>query len=243
MWDENKIDDEVKICKDRIIEDIFFKYLNKEDTYLEAGCGLGAWVIYLKQKGYKILGIDHDEKVINRVKDFKKDIEVESGDICNLKYEDNSLDGYISLGVIEHFEEGTKKPVDEAYRVVKHGGRYIITVPCDNLFRKVFAHPLREVYLIIKKLTGQEIHFGEYRYTIDEFKNLFDSDRFKILYEGIDDFKSKNMAMTLWSEFPFLQDKNNLYRLNGLGKLIAYTLNSISRNILAAGVLLVLEKK
>lgn len=51
------------------------------------------------------------------------------GDVLNLPYEDNLLCGYLSFGVVEHFSDGTQKPIAEAYRTLRAGGVAIITTP------------------------------------------------------------------------------------------------------------------
>ena len=54
------------------------------------------------------------------------------GDIKNMPYEDNSLSGYLSFGVMEHFIEGPKEAMDEMYRVMRPGGVAIITTPNNS---------------------------------------------------------------------------------------------------------------
>ena len=53
----------------------------------------------------------------------------------------SSLGAYISLGVMEHFEDGCAAAMAEAFRVLKPGGLMFFTVPLENPFRKLFAHP------------------------------------------------------------------------------------------------------
>lgn len=242
MWDDRLIEDEVKACEDRNIKDYFFRYLPKEEGILEAGCGLGAWVIFLNNRGYHIAGIDKDRQVIERLKRWKPSLDLTCGEIERLPYEDNSLGAYISLGVVEHFEEGTEKPLFEAYRVLKPGGVLVLTVPYTNLFRKLIAHPLRRIYLLIHRLRGEKPYFAEYRYSLSEALDMIEKSGFQITESGIDDFIPKSCSLTLWSEFPFLQRREKPYALNISGKIFAYLLNSISRKIAASGILVIAQK-
>ena len=61
------------------------------------------------------------------------------GNVLNLQYETSSISGYISLGVVEHFQEGPEQALAEAYRVVKPGGVGVISVPVNNPLRGRFA--------------------------------------------------------------------------------------------------------
>ena len=156
MWNVCQIEEEVRACEERGIKHYFSRYLPKNKHILEAGCGLGAWVIFLNKKGYHIAGIDHDRKVIDRLKQWKPALNVEYGDIEHLPYHDNALGAYISLGVVEHFEEGAEKSMQEAYRVLEPGGKLILTVPYNSIFRKLIAHPLRSIYLLFHRIRGEQ---------------------------------------------------------------------------------------
>lgn len=242
MWENRSIEDEVSACEDRNITDYFFKHLPLGEPVLEGGCGLGAWVIYLKERGYSMEGIDHDERVISRLKKFRPGLPVMKGDICKLPYPDNHLSAYISLGVVEHFEEGPERPLTEAMRILRPGGIVLVTVPFNNLFRRLFTNPLRFLYLMAHRLRGGEISFAEYRYSEAEACRLLEDSGFEIVETDIDDFVPKNKSLSIWSEFPILQDRKQLYSLNKTGRLFAYILNSISRRLIASGILIIARK-
>ena len=147
MWSARRIEEEVAACPRRRIARYFMEYLPKDEPILEAGCGLGAWVIYLGDRGYDIAGIDNDAQVIGRLKEWRPSLNVSAGDIRGLPCETGSLGAVISLGVMEHFEEGCDEAMRETWRVLRPGGLFFFTVPLNNLFRKLVAHPLRGLYL------------------------------------------------------------------------------------------------
>lgn len=242
MWDDSSVEEEVKTCPARNIFDYFIEHLPKNDPILEAGCGLGAWVVFLQKKGFNVEGIDHDNKVIERVKKFDSKLRVKQGDICNIDSPDNHLGAYISLGVVEHFEEGPVKPLAEAWRVLKPGGIVILTVPFNNIFRKMIANQLRFIYMLIQRIKGKKAYFAEYRFSEKELCTMLTKAGFKILKTDVDDFKEKNRSLGIWSEFPFLQSKKELYALNTAGKIFAGFMNSISRKTIASGILAVAVK-
>jgi len=77
---------------------------------MEAGCGLGQWVVYLTDKGYKVVGLDYSEPTIKRLNQTYPDCEWVVGDITDLQYENESFDAVLSWGVVEHFVEGPQRP-------------------------------------------------------------------------------------------------------------------------------------
>jgi len=242
LWKDHIVEDEVAACDDRNIKFHMFKYLPKDEEVIEAGCGLGAWVVYLASRGYHIKGVDNNNAVIDQLKSWNPDLPVATGDICNLPHDDASLGGYISLGVVEHFEEGPDKALREAFRVLKRGGVMLLTVPFDNMFRRLVAHPLRKLFLLYHKMRGGALFFAEYRYSEPEVTHMVEKAGFEVLERDTDDFIEKTRSLTLWSELPFLQDQKKAYHLNVAGRLMAFLMNSISRKIAASGILVVARK-
>ena len=151
---------------------IFEKYLPKQGKIIEGGCGLAPWVYVLKEKGYDIEGIDYSEETINFVRRHHPELTIKVGDVFNLDYAENSIKGYISLGVVEHFEEGPQKILKEAYRVLRSEGIFIVSVPCLN--------PLRRM----KKIMGlydEEGEFYCYAFTKSEISRYLTETGFKII--------------------------------------------------------------
>lgn len=241
MWSARRIEGEVAACPRRSIERFLSDYLPRDAPILEAGCGLGAWVVYLGDRGYDIAGIDHDEKVVNRLREWRPSLKVRRGDIRALPYEDGSLGAVISLGVMEHFEDGCGDAMRETHRVLQPGGLLFFTVPMDNLFRRVFAHPMRSLYLKWRSSRGDTIHFAEYRFSRNEVATLLRKHGFEPMITTWDDFTEKTMSLGIWADFPMLQG-NALYELKPAGTAAAYAMNSISRWIACSGVLCIARK-
>lgn len=135
VWQEEKTIQEVLgvVDKEAFRIKYILLYLPK-GRILEVGCGDGKYVFYLERLGYEVYGIDFVEEVIAR----NKAISQKSGignpsrfkamDVNNLQFPEGYFDGYLSMGVIEHFQDPTT-PLKEAYRVLKKGGICFITVP------------------------------------------------------------------------------------------------------------------
>ena len=115
MWTQRTTDQELDACNMHSpLRELLLSYLPPKGKILEAGCGFGKWVIYLHRHGYNIMGIDNNDLAVAKLKGFPEPLQVEMGDILDIHYPDNSFDAYISIGVIEHFEEGTEKVLSEA---------------------------------------------------------------------------------------------------------------------------------
>lgn len=97
---------------------------------LTVGAGTGEDLFILKEFG-RICAIDIDE---NALKLIPTDLVAEKryADACNLPYEENAFDLVVALDVIEHIQDD-KKAVSEILRVLKPGGKFIMTVPAFNI--------------------------------------------------------------------------------------------------------------
>jgi SAM-dependent methyltransferase len=155
---------------------IFLKYLPKGGRILEAGCGRGQFLLALCARGYNCMGIDFAFKSILNLKKHFPDIPVMAGDVCHLSMKDQSLDAYISLGVVEHFREGPVTPLREASRVLKKGGTLIVSVPQAFQWRRLDAHS--ENTLLPDKAV-----FHQYAFTADEFREFLKATGFTIKSE------------------------------------------------------------
>jgi len=144
MWTARTIEQELQACDlETSARESFLAYIPQKGRIIDGGCGFGKWVIYLKRLGYDIVGIDNNELAISELKEYDSSLQVELGDILDIHYPDSSFDAYISMGVIEHFEEGPVQALKEAHRVLKPEGLIFISVPTVNTMRKFARRPIR----------------------------------------------------------------------------------------------------
>jgi ubiquinone/menaquinone biosynthesis C-methylase UbiE len=170
------------------------KYVPRFGKTLEAGCGLGRYNFYLSQLGIEMEGLDLHKPTIKRLLEWQKKHHLScnfvAGNVTNLSYEDNSLSGYISLGVVEHFIEGPNKALKEAFRVLRPGGIAIITTPSVSF--SVYYHDLiKKVKNIIKKIvrhrTATNKVFFQYWYKPQTLKKFVEGAGFSVInYSGAD---------------------------------------------------------
>ena len=161
-----------KTAQDQFYLSVFDKFLPKKGRIIEAGCGLGAWVYILSKKGYDIIGIDYAEETIRFLKLQFLGLSVKIGNVFKLNFPDNFFRGYISLGVIEHFEKNYEEILREAHRVLAKKGIIVLSIPYFNLIRKI-----KHWFNLYK----QEGEFYQYAFSKREIRKILNRQNFKVL--------------------------------------------------------------
>ncbi|MCB0074534.1 MAG: class I SAM-dependent methyltransferase, partial [Caldilineaceae bacterium] len=114
---------------DRFVVQETARVLPRGGRVVDAGCGIAATVHGLARAGFDAHGIDYAEETISTVRALHPDLQLEVADVRALPFDNGSLDGVWSLGVIEHFYEGFDPLIAEAHRVLRAGGYLFLTVP------------------------------------------------------------------------------------------------------------------
>jgi len=152
-WDKLTVEDVLATAyTPRALEefDIFSQYLDKDDKILEAGCGLGNQLIFLRRKGYNVVGIDYAPNAIRKVKEFDSSLPAIVGDIHNLPFDNDSFGAYLSFGVLEHFIEGPVPALKEANRILKKGGHVVVSMPGSYFLAKIIIGRIKTIFQVIK---------------------------------------------------------------------------------------------
>ncbi len=110
---------------------LYMPYLPQDKPILEAGCGPGHIVYYLREPKYKynVIGFDYAPEALQATHDRLPELPLLVGDVHALPYADESLGAYLSFGVVEHFEHGPAAALREAFRALQPGGTLVLTVP------------------------------------------------------------------------------------------------------------------
>jgi 2-polyprenyl-3-methyl-5-hydroxy-6-metoxy-1,4-benzoquinol methylase len=120
---------------------------------LDAGCGAGAFVDAMAQRGADAHGIEYvEEKISERQARYPGDTKVQHGDVEALAFPDNDFDAVLLNEVLEHVPNDVKA-LAEVHRVTKPGGTLVIFSP--NRF-----HPI-ETHGVYSRRTGE--HLGQLR--------------------------------------------------------------------------------
>ncbi len=157
------------------LEKILTRTLKKDGRHVEAGCGLGYWVAALKARGYQIEGLDYSRKLIELIQTVRPDLPVRRADVLNLQSPDNEYDSYLSFGVVEHRQEGPEPFLKEALRILKPGGRVILSVP--------YLCPLRRLkgILGLYRKDPEQKPFFQYAFSKEELCHFMTETGFHIL--------------------------------------------------------------
>lgn len=236
------LEDDIALCPLQTIDRFFMKYLPKGERILEAGAGRGRWVFHLRRHGYDVVGIDIAKSDIEFGKRFDPDIPLLFDDVLHTSFADGSLGAVISLGVVEHFEDGPQRAFTEVLRLLKPGGLFLVTVPTQNLGRVLVFNNLKSIQNRIRVLRGQKLAFEEYRYSRTHFTELLNQAGFEIIEIAPDDFLSPR-SMGLYTDSRFLQHRTRKWELNLLGRVINSTERAISPWLSNSGTLWVCRKR
>ncbi|HET7435650.1 MAG TPA: class I SAM-dependent methyltransferase [Thermoanaerobaculia bacterium] len=114
------------------------RYLKPGGRILEAGCGLGQWIIVLRRQGYRITGIDYVVDALRTSNRYQSGGSVMAcADVARLPFPDATFDMICSFGVVEHFWNGPDAFIAEMVRVLRSGGTMLLSVPYLSALRKL----------------------------------------------------------------------------------------------------------
>ena len=142
---------ETHVNADSIIKELG---IVKGEKVLDIGCGPGTYLSDIQKKtGAKSFGCDIRTDVFAANKN--KRVKLIEGDMLALPYQDGEFDKIFSLGVLEH-DPDHDRVFGEAARVLRKGGKLLLTVP--NLLS--FFHVTKHVKMLLGKWdVGYEASF------------------------------------------------------------------------------------
>lgn len=129
------------------IRNALLNFFKRGSLVLEAGCGNGSVCFCLEERGVSSIGIDIAPNIVRRAhlsaKTRDSEVQFIIGDVTHLPLRNASVDGVVSLGVIEHFRltDEAFQAFRESNRVLRNDGKAFFTVP--NIFV-----PLRNRFIL-----------------------------------------------------------------------------------------------
>lgn len=151
---------------------------------LDAGCGMGEWIIFLSPLGYDVYGVDISLQTISWLKKKFPQYRFLHGDIRRLDFPDNYFDACFSWGVFEHFEEGMGLCINEAWRVLRPQGHLFISVPFQNwrhIFRDARSLNRGDEFYNPEFGYSDPMRFYQWRFTIPELERELIMGGFRVI--------------------------------------------------------------
>jgi len=106
--------------------------MERDAMILDIGAGRGLWAAKLVGLGYRILGIDYVESIVNKVNErIRQDGYADRarfmvGDVLNIPFVDKGFDMTTDIGTLQHIKHHEWQPyVNEVHRTLNDHGYYL----------------------------------------------------------------------------------------------------------------------
>ncbi|GIW44030.1 MAG: hypothetical protein KatS3mg077_1312 [Candidatus Binatia bacterium] len=173
---------------------VFAAALPAQGWLLDAGCGGGRWVRFAAVRGCRVVGVDWYVPALRRVRQRAPAAALIAGDVGRLPLRDGSVASAISLGVVEHDPAGPDAMLAELARVIEPGGTLLLSVPYNNLLRRLVFNPRYRRFN--NRWAGQGHYFVEYRFSASEMRRALAQHGFTVERFAVHEFPPpRNMGI------------------------------------------------
>jgi SAM-dependent methyltransferase len=201
-WWNEEFWEHLALCDSQTIAPLFERLLPKNGRILEAGCGIGRWVVWLRRRGFHAVGMDFSEEALRRVVAHVPDTPVARADLFAIPAADATFDAILSLGVL--------------------------SVPFNNLFRRtLFNYVLRGAERIFRR-RGRRVEFAEYRFDRREIGDFLRQTGFEPGAFFIDELKSPKSIGLAIDLARLLGVPGRTWDLNRAGRVVRAVCDGIS---------------
>ena len=152
-WGGHSVEELLAVARRSPLTTLITQALPAQGGILEAGCGLGQYVLLLRERGWRVAGVDWSLEALSACRRVAA-APLAAMELRTLAVRDRSLAGYISLGVVEHDAQGPDAILAEARRVLAPGGVLVVSVPYVNGVRRLAAPWIRRRNLVLARRGG-----------------------------------------------------------------------------------------
>ncbi|MBF0096461.1 MAG: methyltransferase domain-containing protein [Magnetococcales bacterium] len=171
------------------------RHLPPGSRVLDGGCGLALTVHALDRAGFRAYGVDFSLDTIQTVHAHWPHLHLSCQDIRQLAFADHFLDGYWSLGVIEHFYPGYDAVLQEMWRTIRPGGSLFLTFPALNVLRRYKAQ--RGDYPPYQEDDAKRAAFYQFMLSPEEVQRRVEMAGFRLVRRG-----GQSVVRTFKEEWP-----------------------------------------
>ncbi len=137
---------------------------------LDIGGGTGRTASALIQNGFEVTVLDRNENIMRFGREIHSSLIFIKGDAYRLPFKSGIFDEVLLEEIVEHFDD-QEKAIEEVHRVLRPGGRVILSTPNKYQFR-FYIFLLRLVTLRFSELTEHvKSHTSELN--SDQLERLF----------------------------------------------------------------------
>ncbi|HUF92977.1 MAG TPA: class I SAM-dependent methyltransferase [Candidatus Limnocylindria bacterium] len=141
-WGGHSVEEMLAVARVSPLTPLITDALPAHGLVLEAGCGLGQYVLLLRASGWQAMGVDWSVDALAACRRVAP-APLAAMQLQALALRDGVAAAYISLGVVEHDPAGPDAILAEARRVLAPGGVIVVSVPYVNGVRRLAAPWLR----------------------------------------------------------------------------------------------------
>ena len=153
------------------------KFFKAGGSTLDIGCGAGRVTIPLHNKGFRVVGIDYAEKMIDAARMLNDAVDYRVENILSTHFTDHEFDNIIfsfnGLMLIDTYEERLMA-MEEIRRILKKTGNFIFTTPfLDNKVDKPYwADKAKNLGIDVNNMTWeQQLKLGDEN--LEDYGNEF----------------------------------------------------------------------
>ena len=100
------------------------------DRVVDLGCAAGAITHYLSSFGCDVVGVDAEERAIEKARELFPDLQFVVADVAALPFDDASFDKAVAADLVEHLDDRTfDRMLAELRRVLRAGGTFTLYTP------------------------------------------------------------------------------------------------------------------
>lgn len=190
----------IKDCEQELICDVLLRHLPRDGLIVDAGCGTGKWPIFLRRRGYRVIGIDICYEACRIGCENDPGFAGIQGDVRQTPLKTGSVDAVLSLGVVEHDEAGPTAALRETRRILRPGGTLVLAVPYNNLARRLVVNHALTFATWRRRRAGVGLGFNEYRFSRRELRRYLREVGFEPLAAYPNDLRPPK-TMGLWVDY------------------------------------------